>query len=92
MGGMIQTLHRDGFVIEKGPDSFLARKTAMVDLAKELEIDHELVSQNPESKKPTLCSAASCIRCLQDWCLAYLRNWRRFCEAGWCLHKASCAH
>lgn len=51
MGGMIQTLHRDGFVIEKGPDSFLARKTAMVDLAKELEIDHELVSQNPESKK-----------------------------------------
>ncbi|MEK4110543.1 oxygen-dependent protoporphyrinogen oxidase [Paenibacillus sp. DS2363] len=51
MGGMIETLHRDGFVIEKGPDSFLARKTAMIDLAKELEIDHELVSQNPESKK-----------------------------------------
>lgn len=51
MGGMIETLHRDGFVIEKGPDSFLARKTAMIDLAKELEMDHELVSQNPESKK-----------------------------------------
>ncbi|MGN7309020.1 FAD-dependent oxidoreductase, partial [Bacillus subtilis] len=28
-----------------------ARKTAMIDLAKELEMDHELVSQNPESKK-----------------------------------------
>ncbi|GAA0133820.1 protoporphyrinogen oxidase [Paenibacillus sp. YSY-4.3] len=51
LGGKIETLHRDGFVIEKGPDSFLARKTAMVDLAKELEIDHELVSTNPEAKK-----------------------------------------
>ncbi|AZK48030.1 protoporphyrinogen oxidase [Paenibacillus lentus] len=51
LGGKIETLHRDGFVIEKGPDSFLARKTAMIDLAQELEIDHELVSTNPEAKK-----------------------------------------
>ncbi|WP_055108721.1 protoporphyrinogen oxidase [Paenibacillus ihumii] len=51
LGGKIETLHRDGFVIEKGPDSFLARKTAMVDLAKELELDHELVTTNPEAKK-----------------------------------------
>ncbi|WP_379137235.1 protoporphyrinogen oxidase [Paenibacillus sp. sgz500958] len=51
LGGKIETLHRDGFVIEKGPDSFLARKTAMIDLAKELELDHELVTTNPEAKK-----------------------------------------
>ncbi|MFD3258005.1 protoporphyrinogen oxidase [Paenibacillus lentus] len=51
LGGKIETLHRDGFVIEKGPDSFLARKTAMVELAQELELDHELVSTNPEAKK-----------------------------------------
>ncbi|WP_339313579.1 protoporphyrinogen oxidase [Paenibacillus sp. FSL M7-0896] len=51
LGGKIETLHRDGFVIEKGPDSFLARKTAMVDLARELELDHELVSTNPNAKK-----------------------------------------
>ncbi|MNH76011.1 Protoporphyrinogen oxidase [compost metagenome] len=51
MGGKIETLHRDGFVIEKGPDSFLARKTAMIDLAKELELDHELVPMNPGAKK-----------------------------------------
>ncbi|MCQ4086983.1 protoporphyrinogen oxidase [Saccharibacillus sp. JS10] len=53
-GGKIETLHKEGFVIEKGPDSFLARKTAMVDLAKELEIDHELVTTNPEAKKTYL--------------------------------------
>ncbi|WP_410511834.1 protoporphyrinogen oxidase [Paenibacillus sp. BR2-3] len=51
LGGKIETLHRDGFVIEKGPDSFLARKTAMIDLAKELELDHELVTTNPNAKK-----------------------------------------
>ena len=51
LGGKIETLHREGFVIEKGPDSFLARKTAMVDLAKELELDHELVTTNPNAKK-----------------------------------------
>lgn len=51
LGGKIETLHKDGFVIEKGPDSFLARKTAMIDLAKELELDHELVTTNPEAKK-----------------------------------------
>ncbi|MDO3408971.1 protoporphyrinogen oxidase [Saccharibacillus sp. CPCC 101409] len=53
-GGKIETLHKDGFVIEKGPDSFLARKTAMTDLAKELELDHDLVSTNPNAKKTYL--------------------------------------
>lgn len=51
LGGKIETLHRDGFVIEKGPDSFLARKTAMSDLARELKLEHELVSTNPNAKK-----------------------------------------
>ncbi|OKP89078.1 protoporphyrinogen oxidase [Paenibacillus sp. P32E] len=51
LGGKIETLHREGFVIEKGPDSFLARKTAMSELAKELGIDHELVTTNPNAKK-----------------------------------------
>ncbi|WP_019911853.1 protoporphyrinogen oxidase [Paenibacillus sp. HW567] len=51
LGGKIETLHREGFVIEKGPDSFLARKTEMSDLAKELGIDQELVTTNPNAKK-----------------------------------------
>ncbi|AIQ46405.1 protoporphyrinogen oxidase [Paenibacillus sp. FSL R7-0273] len=51
LGGKIETLQREGFVIEKGPDSFLARKTAMVELAKELGLEHELVSTNPNAKK-----------------------------------------
>lgn len=30
LGGKVQTLHRDGFVIEKGPDSFMARRKSVV--------------------------------------------------------------
>lgn len=51
MGGAIETLHRDTFVIEKGPDSFLARKTAMTDLTKELKLENELVTANPVAEK-----------------------------------------
>jgi len=51
LGGKINTLQRDGFVIEKGPDSFLARKLAMYNLAKELGIEGELTTTNPNAKK-----------------------------------------
>lgn len=51
LGGKIETLRKEGFVIEKGPDSFLARKTAMSDLAKELGLGDELVTTNPNAKK-----------------------------------------
>lgn len=51
LGGKINTLQRDGFVIEKGPDSFLARKQAIIDLAKELGLENELTATNPAAKK-----------------------------------------
>lgn len=43
LGGKIQTLRKDGFIIERGPDSFLERKKSMGVLAKELGIDDQLV-------------------------------------------------
>ncbi|MFC4652518.1 protoporphyrinogen oxidase [Lactococcus nasutitermitis] len=43
LGGKIETVHRDGYIIERGADSWLARKSSMVDLAKELGIDDRLV-------------------------------------------------
>jgi oxygen-dependent protoporphyrinogen oxidase len=51
LGGKVNTLKRDGFVIERGPDSFLARKTPIIDLAYDLGIEHELVGTNPGAKK-----------------------------------------
>lgn len=50
-GGRIHTLKRDGFVIEKGPDSFLARKQPIIDLIRELGLEDQLVGTNPNAKK-----------------------------------------
>ncbi|WP_082234699.1 protoporphyrinogen oxidase [Halobacillus massiliensis] len=43
LGGKIQTVKRDGFTIERGPDSFLERKKSATRLAKELGLEGELV-------------------------------------------------
>jgi oxygen-dependent protoporphyrinogen oxidase len=50
-GGKIQTFQQDGFTMEGGPDSFLARKEAATELIKELGLGDELVEMNPNSKK-----------------------------------------
>lgn len=54
LGGKIETLHRDGFVIEKGPDSFQAQKSELLNLIAELELDHELVYNNLLAEKTYL--------------------------------------
>ncbi|MBW5445022.1 protoporphyrinogen oxidase [Cohnella sp. CFH 77786] len=51
LGGRVDTLRRDGFFIERGPDSFLARKRPMVRLAEELGLEDQLTGTNPQAKK-----------------------------------------
>ncbi|MFC5529913.1 protoporphyrinogen oxidase [Cohnella yongneupensis] len=51
LGGRIHTLRRDGFVIERGPDSFLGRKLPMIRLAEDLGLTGELTGTNPGAKK-----------------------------------------
>ncbi|MEW9668865.1 NAD(P)-binding protein [Ammoniphilus sp. 3BR4] len=51
LGGKIQTEQAEGFVIEKGPDSFLARKPAIMDLSIELGLQDEMVGTYPKAKK-----------------------------------------
>jgi len=48
-GGKIETLRKDGFVIEKGPDSFLARKLPIIDLTRELGLEEQLMPLNPKA-------------------------------------------
>lgn len=53
-GGKVQTIRQDGFVIERGPDSFLARKPKLIELVKELGLEHELVGLNPNVGAATI--------------------------------------
>ncbi|CAM3991802.1 protoporphyrinogen oxidase [Cohnella lubricantis] len=53
-GGKVNTLRKNGFVIERGPDSFLGRKLPMLRLARELDLLDELVGTNPQATKTYL--------------------------------------
>ncbi|WP_335870132.1 protoporphyrinogen oxidase [Bacillus sp. 2205SS5-2] len=46
LGGKIQTVTKDGFVIERGPDSFLERKTSAAKLASEVGMEKDLVNNS----------------------------------------------
>lgn len=46
LGGKIQTAVKDGFVIEKGPDSFVARKLSASRLVREAGLSDKLVSNS----------------------------------------------
>lgn len=46
LGGKIQTVRKDGFVIERGPDSFLERKASAARLVKEVGLGEQLVNNS----------------------------------------------
>src|SRR3954469_2899510 len=47
LGGQMQTFKKDGYVIERGPDSFLERKDSVARLAREVGISGDLVNNFP---------------------------------------------
>ena len=50
LGGKIVTVHDDGFVIEGGPESYLAAKSWRTDLCGELGLADELEGTRPENR------------------------------------------
>ncbi|MBO8172525.1 MAG: protoporphyrinogen oxidase [Bacillaceae bacterium] len=50
-GGKIRTFRRDGFILEEGPDSFLARKEAALQLCRDLGLEVQLTGTNPDARK-----------------------------------------
>lgn len=46
LGGKIQTLKRDGFIIERGPDSLVARKPSGVKLIQDVGLEADLVGNH----------------------------------------------
>ena len=50
-GGTIESEKRDGFLLEKGPDSFISEKPWVMDLSKRLGIDSEIIGTPGENRK-----------------------------------------
>jgi len=51
LGGTIQTESRDGFLIERGPDSFISEKPQAVALAKRLGLESRLIETNEKYRR-----------------------------------------
>ena len=51
LGGTIQTEHRDGFLIERGPDSFISEKPEALTLAKRLGLESQLIQTNEKYRR-----------------------------------------
>ena len=51
VGGVIQTEHRDGFLLEHGPDAFLSTKPAAKALCEELGIADQFIGTNPKLRQ-----------------------------------------
>jgi protoporphyrinogen/coproporphyrinogen III oxidase len=58
-GGKVETVRRDGFVLESGPDSFVARKPAALELARELGLGDRLLETRDDHRRVLLRSAAT---------------------------------
>lgn len=51
LGGIVQTRERDGFLLESGPDSFIAEKPAALELIKRLGLESHLIKTNEHHRR-----------------------------------------
>ncbi|HET6647146.1 MAG TPA: protoporphyrinogen oxidase [Pyrinomonadaceae bacterium] len=51
LGGIIKTTHRDDFLLEHGPDSFISEKPAALELIKRLGIESQLLETNKDHRR-----------------------------------------
>lgn len=51
VGGVIHTESRDGFLLERGPDSFISEKPEAVELAKEIGLESHLIETNKQHRR-----------------------------------------
>jgi protoporphyrinogen/coproporphyrinogen III oxidase len=57
LGGTLRTDERDGFLLERGPDSFISEKPQALELAKRLGLSSHLIQTNPTYRRSFLVRA-----------------------------------
>jgi protoporphyrinogen/coproporphyrinogen III oxidase len=59
LGGIVETVHADGFTMECGPDSWVTEKPWFEQLARELGLAHDLLSSNDRERRTYIARAGS---------------------------------
>jgi oxygen-dependent protoporphyrinogen oxidase len=58
LGGIVETVHRQGFVIECGPDSWVTEKPWARDLATELGLEDQIIASNDQWRRTYILQGA----------------------------------
>lgn len=82
LGGKIRTLKRNECVIERGPDSFLARKQSMIELSRELDLLDQLTGTNPQAKKTYILHRKKLHPLPPGLILGVPTQWKPFLKTG----------
>ena len=56
LGGIVHTERRDGFLLERGPDSFISEKPHALELAKRLDLESHLIQTNQANRRAFIVS------------------------------------
>jgi oxygen-dependent protoporphyrinogen oxidase len=69
LGGVIQTRHENGFLLESGPDAFLSEKPWALDLCRELGIESEVIGTQPDSRRSYILRGGKLLPVPAGWYL-----------------------
>jgi oxygen-dependent protoporphyrinogen oxidase len=64
-GGILDTVERDGFLVERGPDSMITEKPWGIELCRDLGLESEILSTNAQFRRSFIARGTSSIRCLR---------------------------
>lgn len=62
LGGVIETVQREGFTLERGPDSFITEKPWALALAKELGLEDKVIGTNSRYRGSMVLSRSRLVR------------------------------
>jgi len=75
LGGIVETVRRDGFVMECGPDSWVTEKPWARELAIELGLESELVPSNDEMRKTYIANGHVLTAMPDGMCMMVPTQW-----------------
>ncbi|MEX2104589.1 MAG: protoporphyrinogen oxidase, partial [Bacilli bacterium] len=82
LGGKIQTINRDGYVLETGPDSMLKRKTEALDLTFDLLLENGLVGTNPKASAAAILHKGKLHPIPPGFVYGIPTEWKSFIKTG----------
>lgn len=82
LGGKILTDEVDGFVVEEGPESFLAQKPWGLELCRRLGLTDRLIGTNPERRKTFVYSRGGLHELPEGLVMGLPTKWTPFMRSG----------